>query len=235
MLPISIIHASKGRPAQAGRTVKKWLSSAKDRQRIQYILSIDTSETPANKLQYADIQTDVTVCDSNRHAVDAINRGAELATGNLLVVVSDDFDCPFHWDDALLTMLEDYEDFCVKTDDGIQPWIITLPIMDRLYYERFGYIYQPEYTHMFCDTEMTHVADLLDRKLVLPVRFPHLHYSTGRSNKDSISEKNDATWQQGEQLYLQRMKENFGLIDFPGALQADGGHLQWLRSKGVAI
>jgi hypothetical protein len=86
--------------------------------------------------------------------------------------------------------------------------------MDRKYFNRFGYIYYPEYHHMFCDTEMTAVADLTGRKIDLRSNefvFRHIHYTTGLSHRDIINEKNDATWAQGEELYNRRKAANFYL------------------------
>lgn len=174
----------------------------------------------------------------NHSAIEAINNAAKVAKGDLLIVVSDDFSCPEHWDTQLLKYLKDKSDFVVKTYDGLQPWIITLPIMDRVYYERFGYIYHPEYKHMFCDTEMTHVGDLLGKTIEIPMIFNHRHYSQpGGITKDAISVKNDSTWNQGEKLYLERMMRNFDLPpeDIKGHLKCGEEHVKWLQSKGVII
>jgi len=135
-------------------------------------------------------------------------------SNNLIIVVSDDFDCPKHWDDFLRSHLKAMQDYIVKVDDGNQPWLITLPIMDRVYYNRFGYIYNPLYKHMFCDTEMTAVADMLGKtvNLIDPnYVFRHKHYTTGGMTKDAINEKNDATWKHGESVFYPRLDRNFDL------------------------
>lgn len=106
--------------------------------------------------------------------------------------------------------------------------------MDRVYYNRFGYVYHPDYLHMFCDTEISCVADLTDRRINLDMKFLHLHYSIGQSKKDSISEKADKTWSQGEDLFLKRLSNMFGLTDTPGKI-TDQSYLNWAKSKGVTI
>lgn len=235
---ISIIHPSRNRPGLAETTAKKWLANAKHRNRIQYILCIDASEDPTLKTQYLTrIKADILSVKDNRTAIEAINRGAQLATGDLIVVISDDFDCLPDWDVRLTNAIGDRTDFVAKTDDGVQPWIITLPIMDRAYFQRFGYVYYPGYEHLFCDTEMTHVGDLLGKKISLPVTFTHNHYSTGRNIKDAVNEKNDRTWAQGEALYLERLRNDFGLSErqMKGFLNCDQNHLNWLKTKGIQI
>ena len=85
---------------------------------------------------------------------------------------------------------------------------------------------------MFCDTELTCVADMTGRKIDIPLLFPHNHYSTGKSVKDSVSEKADKTWAQGEALFIERAKGNFGLTHFPSKV-TNQEYLNWLRMKGV--
>ena len=210
---ISIIHPSRNRPKQCAETVEKWLSRAFNKQDIQYIISVDKDDRDLNRYKRVGIKNGTHVLTSrNKSAIEAINNAAKVSTGNLIITVSDDFnEPPLHWDVSLLMALEGKKDFIVKTQDGIQDWIITLPILDRDYYNRFGYVYFPEYKHLFCDTEMTSVADILARKITLDINIPHNHYSVYKSKKDAINVKNNKTWDQGEKLYNYRKSINFGL------------------------
>lgn len=202
-MKISIIHPSRARAAIANQVRTEWLNKADND--IEYIFSLDNDDIQNTKYDGDCIY------NTNRSAIDAINKGAEFASGDLLIVVSDDFSCPEHWDTLLLEALQGKSDYCVKTQDGLQPTLMTLPIMDRVYYDRFGYIYHPDYRHMFCDQEMTAVAHMLGRAITLPLVFPHNHYTTGRFERDAITLRNNATWQQGELVFNQRLKTNFGI------------------------
>lgn len=237
----ALIHPSRSRPDMAYKTIKKWLSSAKYRDSIEYYLSVDSDDPELSKYSYANELGIIFHVGENKTAIEAINSTARIAANNfyppdVLIVVSDDFDCPFHWDEALNMALSDKEDYIVKTDDGAQPWISTLPVLHRKYYKRFNYIYPPCYKHLFADTEYTHVAHMLGRVVEVPIRFPHNHYTTGKMAKDSINQKNDNTWNQGEQMYLDRLVDNFGLKqeDIVNPInQVHHSHLQWLETKGV--
>lgn len=200
---ISIIHPSRSRSEIANKVRREWLDKADNE--IEYIFSLDSDDIQNTKYD------GLCIYNTNRSAIDAINRGAEVATGDLFVVVSDDFGCPEHWDTLLLEALKGKSDYCVKTQDGLQPTLMTLPIMDRVYYERFGYIYYHEYRHLFCDQEMTAVAHMLGKAIILPILFPHNHYTTGKFKRDAITARNNATWQQGEKLFNDRLKFNFGI------------------------
>lgn len=234
-MTISIIHPTRGRKQQAIKTANTWLSKAVRKHNIEYILSVDVDDPDFVELQNMGRDRLIVIGSDNKGAVDAINAGAAISTGGLLIAVSDDFDCPQDWDALLLHALQGRSDYVVKTQDGCQPWILTLPIMDRNYYNRFGYIYYPGYKHMFCDCEAAHVGDLLGRTITLPLPFPHHHYTQiGGQPKDAINVKNDATWDQGEELYLRRLADNFGL---PKELTCEvpAHHRHWLLTKGVTI
>lgn len=211
---ISIIHPTRNRPKNAFLTANKWVQKA-DRinNDIQYILSVDENDMSDYSLFLNNIyrQNQVFLRHSNVSAIDAINNAAKISTGDILIVVSDDTDCPEHWDKLLLDALKGKSDYCAKTDDGLQPTLITMPIMDRVYYERYGYIYNPDYEHMFCDQELTAVAIMTGKYIKLLLSFPHDHYTTGRTERDEINIKNDATWHQGETLFNQRKAINFGI------------------------
>ena len=215
---ITIIHPSRSRPAMAFQTKNKWMSNALRPSEIEYILSVDNDDP-----QLQDYNTefkysaDVTIkYNNNNSAMQAINVVAPDSKGNLIVVVSDDFDCFEGWDEYLLSHLQGDSDYIVKTSDGYMNsnWLITLPIMDRAYYNRFGYIYHPDYKHMWSDTEMTTVGHMLGKIIDLQnsnAVFKHRHYTINEMQKDAVIEKNDATWNQGKSLFLERFDRDFDL------------------------
>lgn len=213
MYSISILHPSRGRSAIAKETAKAWLVNAKNPQEIEYIFSVDKSDPQLPKYQTLAKSLGVYCLKSNnKSAIQAINNAAKVSTANLIIVVSDDFnEPPKHWDDKLLEAIGDKNDICVKTQDGIQKTMLTLPIMDREYYNRFGYVYFGGYSHLFCDTEMTVVAKMLGKYVETDLIIPHNHHTTGKFKKDAISKKNDDTWNQGKKLFYERLKTNFGI------------------------
>lgn len=253
-MKFSIIHASYGRPKIAMQTIDKWLSNCYNIHDIQYILSIDECDPEYNnyervvgKVFYEKLGRSITNSDAieaykksfrglsneTNTSVAAINNAAKQATGDIIIVISDDFEPIKNWDLNIYQQVYDKEDWILKTQDGTQPWIITLPIMDRAYYERFGYIYNPAYSHMFCDTELTHVADLLGRNLTSSLLFKHNHYSVGGIAKDQTSIKADKTWGQGKKVYLERFKNNFGLenVNVWNLPKEAQPHINWLKHE----
>lgn len=234
---ILIIHPSRNRPQQALDTYNQWLSKSSHNHPIRYIMSLDFSDPQLNLYEKLFEKSKAEpVISHNDSAIDAINNSAKFCTrGDIIVQISDDFQCFPDWDMVLEAACGSYDDFVLKTFDGVQKWIVTLPIMDYTFYKKQGYFYFPEYKHMFADTDLTHYADV-QGKLIFrnDITFFHNHYSTGGQQKDEVNIKADSTWNQGEQLYLKRVKENFGLgdIDVINTLSLEGmPHKNWLKNK----
>lgn len=232
-MTISIIHPSRNRPDQAAQTAKHWLENMFSTVNLaDYIVCIDNSDITKNEY-FTNFIDGFMVCSSDTtNVVEAANSGASICKGDILVLVSDDFECYPDWDIDLINHFTEHKNNVLKTNDGLQGWIVTLPIMDREYYESCGYIYYPEYKHMFCDTEMTHKAELegkLHKRMDL--LFKHNHYTQGETKKDEVNDKANATWEHGEKIYLERVKNCFGIPNVDYLDISDAQSILWLRKK----
>lgn len=228
---ISLLHPSRCRPLKSYETTRKWLASA-GIDDVEVIVSIDEDEPMLQGYldKYQGREKIRLIVNDNKTSVQAINQAAKVASGDIMIVASDDTDCPENWAHLILMATEGKSDFVLKTFDGAQTWIVTMPVLDRVYYNRFGYVYYPEYQHQFCDTEFTHVADVT-KKIIWrnDILFRHLHYSVLKEQKDDVYRKNDNTWHEGERLYLKRFKECFGLMDVNRWDISDDRHYHWLK------
>jgi len=231
-MKISLIHPSRGRAEKAKATYDNWMQKASGEIEIEYILSLDLDD---NYDEYKRVFGEHYNCvlAFNKNLVEAANVGVSYSHGDLIILISDDFECFDLWDATLKNFLVGKKDFVLKTFDGIQDWIVTLPIMDRVYYKKQGYLYYPEYHHMFCDTDLTHKSELQGKLIIRnDLLFKHNHYSVGGCKKDAINIKADATCAKGESLYLQRVKNNFGLTENTCSLSDNANsHINWLKNK----
>lgn len=229
---ISIIHPSRQRPEKSFSTIQKWVQRCSSE--VEVVVSVDIDDPLLTLYQsyYKDTNHKLIV-NKNRSAVDAVNVAAKECTGEIIVVVSDDFDCNQDWGKHILRTVKDRKDWVLKANDGVQKWIITLPILDREYYNRFGYIYHPDFIHMFVDTWFTHQAEVLGKVIRTDTLwFPHLHYSIVRSKADDVSRRADKSWNQGKSLYLNMVRKQFSNITKYGIKSPWGqGHVQWLQKS----
>lgn len=234
-MTISLLHPSRERHKKGLDTFTRWMNKASGHHKIEHILSIDTTDPQHNAYKNQEYPYGITkiLAGNNTCAVEATNRAAAISNGDILIMLSDDFDCPQDWDVSIVEAFQGHEGSVLKVYDGLQKWIVTLAIMDRAYYQMNGYFYYPEYKHMFCDTDMTHKADLEGRLIMRnDLLFKHNHYSHVGTKKDATNQRSDATWNHGEKIYLRRIKDlmDRGVDVFnlqPEAAQS----VQWLKNK----
>jgi len=236
-LKFSLLHPSRSRPTKSFQATQDWVNSSTSND-FELIVSID--ENDDYKDQYFAIYSNVpkakVIVNRNRSAVDAINNAAKESSGEILIVVSDDTGCIINWDQIISNATAGKSDFILKVFDGIQKWIITMPIMHRDYYNRFGYVYHPDFRHMFCDTYLTHQADAL-KKIIWrnDIRINHNHYSVTKQGKDPVSMQADSTIYEGEKVYINLIKQNLLLegVDIWNLSEYANGHLTWCRNKRI--
>lgn len=202
-MKISILHPSYGRPELAFKTAINWVSRCVNP--LEYIICLSWSDPWKNDYIKLFKKPFKMVFYDFGNMVRQVNYAAKNSTGDLLIATSDDFDCQQNWDEQLINQLKGKKDFIVKTVDGIQPDIITLPIMDRTYYERFNYIYHPEYNHFYGDEELYEVGKKLGRLINLPIKFDHVHYIAGKAKKDATNVKNSFHYA-GDKATFQKRK-----------------------------
>lgn len=215
-MKFSILHPSRGRAKMAYDTFVKWVDSFSDTHQIEYILSID--EDDRFRYVYVDQfkDTGVTIVTANnRSVVDAANQAAKLATGDCLILVSDDFECPTHWDIELSNKIRTLESemYAIQVDDGYSypKRLLTIPIMSKALYKRLGYVYNPIYFSMWVDNDLYETCDKLGVLATYPIRFQHNHYANGRRPSDQTDQRHGSTtaFKEGQRIFKQRELEGF--------------------------
>ena len=208
---ISLIHPSRGRPSKALKTMSDWSIRAGMRD-FEYIISVDSEDPKAE--DYKKYFPEWITVNNNLSVVDATNKAAAKSSGDILVYLSDDFDCPDFWVDLVEREFEGCnEPRLIKVDDCLQPFgvaVLTIPIMNRQLYERLGYFWHPSYRSMFVDEDLYWTASKLGALKLCPgLRFPHNHVSIGKAEDDETYKRSAANWDQGKQTFEQRKRLGF--------------------------
>lgn len=212
-MKISIIHPSRGRPVKARATAKQWLTNLTSDAEIEYILSIDDDDSQKRWyhewFNFAKITT-----GHNHNVVEAMNAGAAAATGDILVCISDDFECPNKWDELLINASPDWQrDIAIRINDTItkeSDVILTLPILSKTLYDKLKYIYHPSFTGMFADNDLA--EECVSRNCLIQkwdLVFAHNHWVNGKAPKDDTYNRHNTTasWTIGINVIEQRRKE----------------------------
>lgn len=136
----------------------------------------------------------------------------------IVVLVSDDMIPQIKgWDDVIRShMIAKFPDTdgILWFNDGFQAENLnTLCIFGRKMYNSFGYIYNPEYKSLFCDTELTDLCTgkLADKCLYVPYCIiRHEHPGTGYAqNNDDLYMRNQKFWNEDMYTYARRKEHAY--------------------------
>lgn len=219
-MKISLIHPSRGRAIKALETRNSWLKKSgvsNHADYIQHIISID--EDDPDSLKYAELffADSVLISNSTNTVVAATNKAASKSTGEILIYLSDDFDCPDNWAVKLIQKFAEFQSLpaLLKVHDDLQGFdvrVLTIPIMNKALYNKLGYFFHPEYKSMFCDQHLYEICAKNNWLHFAPdLIFPHNHCSIGKADNDTTYIRSAQNWDQGKELYAKHKSQNFPL------------------------
>ena len=191
-MKISIAHATR-RPALALEIRKLWLSAAKHPDKIEWIFAIDSDD--ASSLSLLTHERHV-VCEPGGGSTFAYNAAAKETIGEIIIAVADDTH-PFpYWDTAITGRLVADRPQVLLTGDGYRlDRLATLPIITRAWYQRYGFLFPPQFKTMGPDLWLTERASR-DSCLVYAedLVFEHRHAFYKKAEMDEVYRRqNDPT------------------------------------------
>jgi hypothetical protein len=212
MAKISLLHPSRGRPVKSFMNTSEWLNKASGKHDIEIICAVDIDDP--TRREYGNHYKQDCYEFPSKDVVQATNFAAKVATGDILVYLSDDFSAPDNWDELIVREFEnENRPLVLKVDDCLQPFhtqILTIPIMNRALYEKLGYFWHPGYKSMFVDCDLYWTALSIGAVKMCPhLKFPHHHYSNGKAQHDETYKRSEANWNQGKEVFAQRKAQKF--------------------------
>lgn len=195
-----------------------WFNRSDYPNEIEYILCTETPVgygTNFDDLPFADRSRWVSVNGAGS-CVAGWNCAAEHAVGDVLITVSDDFAPCRHWDTELLKVIPDLGgQYVVAVAAGRTDNLMTISILTRAYYKRYGRIFYYGYDSrgaMYTDNDFTDVAYrdgvVVDARHLV---FEHRHPSYGLVPWDSVYTRcnRPEAYQHGEAVYRWRKAHDF--------------------------
>ena len=143
--------------------------------------------------------------------IDAINRNIP-DDWDILINMSDDMRfLVYGFDQQIISDFGNDLDQLIHYPDGhVNERLITMSIMGKAYYDRFGYVYHPDYTSLWCDNEQHDVAlELGKYKYVDKQLFVHDHPAWTGKAPDQLLIETQKYYRQDEQTYKKRKAVGF--------------------------
>ena len=209
---------TRERPDQFLKVLKLLNEKATDRNNINYLITVDSNDptmTP-QVLDQAMNVNNVTISHGKSDSkIHACNRDMVIGGWDIVILVSDDMVPQVEgWDEVIRQAMTKYfpdTDGTLWFNDGYQDRICTLCIIGKKYYDKFKYIYHPDYHSLFCDNEFTEVAQGLDKMQYFDtVLFKHEHFvNNPRVKRDALYDRNEALFNLDKETYERRKAQGF--------------------------
>lgn len=182
------------------------------------LLSCDFDDLSMKGFKFNDPR--VVICyGTSKNKIDAINRDLDVIKDwDILINTSDDMVFTTKGFDNIIRQdfLGNLDQVLHYSDSNQKENIMTMSIMGKEYYERFNYIYHPDYKSLWCDAEATEVAVMLGKYRYMgdnKVLFRHMHPAWGLAESDEQYQKTESQqmWDADYKVILERKARNYDL------------------------
>ena len=174
---------TRNRPEKFKAALDRYISFLSGRHRIRFVISLDEDDESMNNEDmraWLDSRAQITDLKYRygqpRTKIEAINADLEGDDGDILLVASDDMNPVRRKYDTII--FEAFARVFPDFDGAVRFWdgqrlqsdaLMTLAVIGFPLYRRLGYIYHPDYTSVYADTDQTVVCLRLKRLALSPV------------------------------------------------------------------
>jgi len=207
--------ATRNRPQKMADAINTIINLSTDKNYTIGLTIDDDDLTTLNSHQLADIlQSSQIKLNPGRSSskVHAINRGMAGWSGDIAVNMSDDMRfIKRGFDGDIIQAFQGEGDQFVHFPDGrVNETLPTMSIMGRSYYERFNFIYHPDYHSLWCDNEAMDMAQQLGRYKFIDLQiFSHEHPAWTGEPADNLLMHTESFFEIDQETYKRRSKLGF--------------------------
>lgn len=213
-------YPSRGRKALFLEGLKSITDNMYDLRNYQVLVTADSDD---DSMAFTDEELSLMpntkiVYGVSNSKIHAINKDIELADDwDIIVCMSDDMrvNC-YGFDQILRTEFNKYglDTLLHIPDQDAKSALQTMYIAGKTYFNRFGFIYNPEYESLFCDNEVHEIAVSLGKYIYVDMYglITHLNPAYGHLPKDEMFIKQqEIGFSKDQETYIKRKAKNFYL------------------------
>ena len=221
-MDILIKFPTRGRPQKFREQFGRYYQMLSNQIDTQFVISMDVDDTTMNNPQmkrFLDGHNNQRKIvhyhyGLSRTKIQAINADMDkYPEYKIVLLASDDMMPVEHGYDKIIydDMMKYYLDLdgVLHYNDGrVGKRLNTLSIMGIKMYERFGYIYHPAYTSLWCDNEFDDVTRALNKSTYID-RCIIKHEWVQFTGRDALHKKNEAFYDADQKIYMDRKRRGF--------------------------
>ena len=204
------------------KVLRQYQNLCEDLDNTYFLITLDNDDESMNPSDVEDIfntfKNIKVVYGTSNSKIHAVNRDIELVNDwDIVLLASDDMTPKVKGYDNIIRnkMKELYSDtdgILWFNDGHMGNTLNTLCILGKKYYDRFGYIYHPEYKSVWSDNEFMLVGNILGKQTYFEqVIIEHEHPDWGYGGRDEIHQNNSKNENQDKLLFTKRKDNNFYL------------------------
>ena len=204
------------------KVLRQYQNLCEDLDNTYFLITLDNDDESMNSSDVEDIfntfKNVKVIYGTSNSKIHAVNRDIELVNDwDIVLLASDDMTPKVKGYDNIIRnkMKELYSDtdgILWFNDGHMGNTLNTLCILGKKYYDRFGYIYHPEYKSVWSDNEFMLVGNILGKQTYFEqVIIEHEHPDWGYGNRDEIHQNNSKNENQDKLLFTKRKDNNFYL------------------------
>jgi hypothetical protein len=214
---------TRGRKDKFFSTLDKYYEYCKNIDNMDFLISLDEDDNEMNNTEVlkklSNYKNTKVVVGLSKSKIDAVNRDLNDYNKHwdVVLLASDDMIPTVKGYDDIIrdNMMFNYPDTdgILFFNDGFQGnKLNTLCILGKKYYERFNYIYHPDYKSCWSDNEFMVVGDKLKKQSYIDIIIiRHEHPDWGYGNIDYVHNNNVKDWHHDNNVYKIRESNNFYL------------------------
>jgi hypothetical protein len=218
-------------------TLDLYYSKLSGKHEVEFLITMDVDDVHMNipdVWNYLDAQKNLTYCyGQSRSKVEAINANMKDQQFDIVLLASDDMRPVMDgYDDVIIRNMEQHFpdlDGVLHFNDGrVGDALNTLCILGKKYFDRFNFIYHPDYTSLWCDNEFHEVSRRLGKTVYVPDVIIH-HAWIDATGHDSLHRRNEGYYKEDEKIYRIRYDHNFPPESLRGKIKM--GHRERVRDQ----
>lgn len=236
MSKIVVKFPTRSRPEKFKQVLQKYIDFLSGKHELRFVITMDEDDTTMNTPEIKEWldSLDIDLKYNYGHSktkIEACNADLEGEDGDILVLVSDDMvPCLEGWDDIIAEGFNQiFPDYCgaIKFNDGLRgpdDLLMTLPVLGFPVYRAMGHLYHPDYTSLYCDTEMTALfakMNILAKSPTCIIR--HAWVPGDHPDADALHQRNENAemYAKDGAIYQERMKNDFDMNSVKERLDAE--------------
>lgn len=223
-LNILVKYPTRTRPSKFMNNLDSYYSKLSGNNNVDFVITMDADDKSMNNLHMIKWLNNkpnlMYFYGESKGKIHAINRDIPSTPWDIVIVTADDMEpVEQNWDDIIAhDYISNFNDFGGSLNYNIDPrleskgpegykTLITLPIIGRQLYDKFGYVYHPSYKSEYCDNEQTEIFEKMGVLKHIDRR-PIIH--KWADNQDSLMQRNmQVGWEHDRDLFEKRKQQGF--------------------------